>query len=377
MNLIGKDNATSESARQAFPKLGYSARVHPNRIRAALISCLASFVLTSAEGQSVERETALLNPRAVALNPATGDVYAVAPWEDAVMVLRAGETRTRRIGVGHRPVALAVNAKTNRIYVANNESGSISVLDGSAGTVAATLDVGANPYELAVDTASNKILVSNTFSDVITVIDGATNSLSRRKAGSADAIEVDENTGEVLLLGYENENLSALNATSGAVSKVKVGIHQWGMALDRERRAIYLTMSGSAELAIIDQKSGEVRKVATGETPCALVLNPMTATLYIVNHTGDSVTVVNAAHRIVIATVAVGHQPQGIALDAKRNRIYVANRGDSSVSVIDGARNKVVKTVPVAGNPFALAVEPGSGRLYATTLNNPLVVAIP
>jgi YVTN family beta-propeller protein len=149
------------------------------------------------------------------------------------------------------------------------------------------------------------------------------------------------------------------------------------MLLDRERRAIYLTMSGSAELAIIDQKSGEVRKVDTGETPCALALNPVTATLYIVNHTGDSVTVVNAAHRIVIATVAVGHQPQGIALDAKRNRIYVANRGDSSVSVIDGGRNKVVRTVPVAGIPFALAVEPGSGRLYATTMNNPLVVAIP
>jgi DNA-binding beta-propeller fold protein YncE len=45
--------------------------------------------------------------------------------------------------------------------------------------------------------------------------------------------------------------------------------------------------------------------------------------------------------------------------------------------VIDGAQNKVVTTVPVAGNPFALMVEPDNGRLYATTLDKPLVIAIP
>jgi YVTN family beta-propeller protein len=136
-------------------------------------------------------------------------------------------------------------------------------------------------------------------------------------------------------------------------------------------------MSGSNELAMIDQEKGDVTKVATGETPCSVALNPASGRLYVVNHTSDSVTVVDAAQSSVVGTIAVGHKPQGIAVDAKRNRIYVANRSDSSVSVIDGAQNKVVRTVPVAGGPFALVVEPNSGRLYATTLDQPLVIAIP
>ena len=318
-----------------------------------------------------------MNPRAIAFNAATGDVYAVAPRENAVMVFHKGANSARRIGVGRGPVALAVNPQTNRIYVANNESGSVSVVDGAAEAVTATLDVGANPYALAVDSTSNRIFVSNTFSDVITVIDGKSNAQTKRKAGSADAIEVDEKAGKVYLLGYEDENLSILDEKSGAISTVKVGMHEWGMALDIERRAVYVTMSGSAELAMIDQEKGGVRKVATRETPCSVALNPVSGRLYVANHTADSVTVVDATQSSVIAAIAVGHKPQGIAVDTKRNRIYVANRSDSSVSVIDGAQNKVVTTVPVAGNPFALLVEPKNGRLYATTLDKPLVIAIP
>src|SRR5689334_11337499 len=167
MSLIGKNNAIAKAAGQALGhRLTYSAWMSFT-IRAALVFSLAPFFLATANAQSVDRETALLNPRAIALNPLTGDVYAVAPRENAVMVFHKGTNSARRIDVGRGPVAVAVNPKTKRIYVANNESGSVSVIDGAAEAVTATLDVGANPYVLAVDSTSNRIFVSNTFSDVI------------------------------------------------------------------------------------------------------------------------------------------------------------------------------------------------------------------
>jgi YVTN family beta-propeller protein len=356
--------------------LTYSAWMNLT-IRIVLVLSMTLLFLAAADAQTADRETALLNPRAIALNPVTGDVYAVAPRENALMVFHKGANSARRIGVGRGPVAVAVNPKTNRIYVANNESGSVSVIDGTAEAVTAKLDVGANPYVLAVDSISNKILVSNTFSDVLTVIDGETNALTKLKASSADAIEVDESMGKVYLLGYENENLHVLDEKSGAISKARMGIHQWGMALDSGHHALYVTMSGSAELAIIDQEKVDVRKVTTGETPCSVALNPASGRLYVVNHTSDSVTVIDLTQSSVIGTIAVGHKPQGIAVNPKRNRIYVANRSGSSVSVIDGALNKVVATIPVAGNPVALMLEPDSGRLYATTLDRPLVIVVP
>jgi len=94
-----------------------------------------------------------------------------------------------RVAAG--PVAIAVNAAKNRIYVANSEAGSVSVIDGKNDSVIATLSVGPRPYVVAVNPATNHIYVSNTFSNLITVIDGATNSATTVKASSADAIAVD------------------------------------------------------------------------------------------------------------------------------------------------------------------------------------------
>jgi len=52
-----------------------------------------------------------------------------------------GEVDTS-IHVGAEPVAIAVNEATDRIYVANNEGGSVSVIDGKSDSVLATLQVG-------------------------------------------------------------------------------------------------------------------------------------------------------------------------------------------------------------------------------------------
>src|SRR5262245_7717136 len=90
-NRIAKDNAISGFGRQAFGgSLAYSARVNSFRIRFACTVLNAIFLVATAEGQQADRDTALLNPRAIAVNPATGDVYAVAPQEGAVMSIRAG-----------------------------------------------------------------------------------------------------------------------------------------------------------------------------------------------------------------------------------------------------------------------------------------------
>ena len=85
--------------------------------------------------------------------------------------------------------------------MANNGSGSVSVIDGARDSVIATVDVGQLPYVLAVNATTNKIFVSHTFSDVITLIDGATNATSTIKAGSADSIVVDQKLDRAYLDG--------------------------------------------------------------------------------------------------------------------------------------------------------------------------------
>jgi YVTN family beta-propeller protein len=50
----------------------------------------------------------------------------------------AAETVVATVGVGRSPFALGVNPSTNRIYVANENESTVSVIDGSTNAVVAT-----------------------------------------------------------------------------------------------------------------------------------------------------------------------------------------------------------------------------------------------
>src|SRR5436305_8024156 len=137
---------------------------------------IAALLAMSASSLAQQPSTSLLNAtRAIAIDTSTRKAYAVSESQDAVLVYDPEKKTTASMKVGKSPVALAINEVTHRIYVANNGSGSVSVIDGVHDTVLATVDVGALPYVLAVNPATNKIFVSNTFTAVITLIDGATN----------------------------------------------------------------------------------------------------------------------------------------------------------------------------------------------------------
>src|SRR5256885_54844 len=242
----------------------------------ALLACDA----TRAHGQTEAPSTALISSRAVALNPETGKVYAVETRRSLVWVFDPQTESMSSVRVGAGPVAIAVNTATNRIYVANSDGGSVSVMDGKNKSVLATVSVGPRPYVVAGNPATNRIYVSNTFSNLITVIDGATNSTTTVNAGSADAIAVDSKLDKVYLLGYEDTNLTVLNRKPSIVGEIPVGIHAWGMALNETTGTVFVTRSGSSELVMLDEVSGHVTTAPTGAIPCAVAINPVTNTAY-------------------------------------------------------------------------------------------------
>ena len=59
------------------------------------------------------------------------------------------------------PTGLDVNAATNRVYVANNGAGTVSVVDGTTNSIVGTTAVGVGPRDVAVNAATNRVYVSN------------------------------------------------------------------------------------------------------------------------------------------------------------------------------------------------------------------------
>ena len=126
---------------------------------------------------------ALISAQAVVVNPTLHKAYAID--QRGGMVLVVDETKGTRstVRVGEAPEAIAVNATTNRVYVANRVSGTLSVLDGVTDEVLATVPVGARPFAVVVDAVTNRVYVSNTFNDTMTILDGTTQATSTMKGG--------------------------------------------------------------------------------------------------------------------------------------------------------------------------------------------------
>ena len=65
----------------------------------------------------------------------------------------------RTIAVGRVPTAVAVDARTRRVFVANLGSNTVSMLDATSGAVLATVVVAPHPSALAVATTAGRVFV--------------------------------------------------------------------------------------------------------------------------------------------------------------------------------------------------------------------------
>ena len=231
----------------------------------------------------------MISRQALAFDASLGKLFAVEPARNAVAVLGTSNSR-QEIAVGTAPVALAVNATSGRVYIANRGSGTVSVLSAATNTVLETIDIGSRPYLLAVDALTDQVLVSRTFSNVLTVIDGKTGAARQLKGISADAIELDEHAGRAFLLGYEDPQLAVLDLHTLTLSRLSVGDHVWGMA--RDSGVLYITGAGTGSLYALDQVTGRRSVVPTGPLPCAVALAPASHRAYVANYGDGTITVV-------------------------------------------------------------------------------------
>ena len=142
----------------------------------------------------IDNSTATVNagsyPLAIAVNSATNKVYVVnnsnAFGENATMgtvtVIDGATNSTATVSVGPDPDAIAVNPATNKIYVVNcgqgpgdttpNWDGTMTVIDGTDNSTT-TVPVGLHPDAVAVNAATGQVYVANEGDGTMTVIDGA------------------------------------------------------------------------------------------------------------------------------------------------------------------------------------------------------------
>jgi YVTN family beta-propeller protein len=117
-------------------------------------------------------------------------------------------------------------------------------------------------------------------------------------------------------------------------------------------------------------------KIDTGENPDAIVYEARHGEVYVFNHTGNSVTVINSKAATVSATIPLGGNPEFAVVDEAAGRVYCNIEDKSEVAVIDADKHKVVAHWSLAPGegPSGIALDATHHRLFSGCHNKMMVM---
>lgn len=171
------------------------------------------------------------------------------------------------IGVGSYSGSAACDPADGDVYVANQDSDTVSVISGSTNAVIATVPLPADsgPYGTAFDASNGDIYVgdagtsgNNYAGDTVSVISGSTNSLITTVAvGSGpDWLAYDSGNGDIYVANSGSNNISVIEGVSNSVvSTIAVGHGPQGILYDPSSGDIYVADEGNNDVSVIGSSS--------------------------------------------------------------------------------------------------------------------------
>lgn len=183
--------------------------------------------------------------------------------------------------------------------------------------------------------------------------------------GRFDYLAVDS-AAKRLYLSHGTEVVVIDTATDKIVGRIgdTQGVH--GIAIAPNGKG-FITAGQENKVAIFDPKTMTVlMKVDTGANPDAIVYEPKHKEIYSLNHTGKSVTVIDADSGKVVTTIPLSGVAESGAADPDLGRVYVNIEDTSAVDVIDINTKKVIANwkVAPAEEPTGMAIDTKRHRVF-------------
>ncbi|MDQ2797003.1 MAG: hypothetical protein M3Y06_07555 [Actinomycetota bacterium] len=335
------------------------------------------------------------------------------------------------IKVGNEPSTIAIDQKTDTVYVTNNTDNTVSVFNGATcnaldsagcGQTPATVPVGVGPLGILADPVNHTVYIANfdnTRGDTVSMLNSATCNATDLATcptqppptvsiGSApDDVDVNQTTHTVYvgaLIGVAVFDANTCNATvltgCGAIGTLTgdpSGVNS--AKVDPTTNTLYTANYDNTVSAFdlrhcnASDRAGCATQTPGTVTPFPPVffehdlwvaVDPHLHSVYVVYQKDDSMIVVdtnvcNGSHLAACATLSLptihtGSDPESVVLDKQTQTLYAANQVDNNVSVIDASRcNAQITTgcrhpAPAfTSQPGALAADAAAHTLYDTS----------
>jgi len=260
-----------------------------------------------------------------------------------------------------------------RIYVANESSNNVTVIDATNYQVVGVIDAkNSSTHDLAITRDGTMLFATNLASGRLSVIDTqAMETIASIYTGNrchVVALTNDNKQAWVANIGEDNISIVDL-ATLRILGTITVGKGPTGLTFSRDGRFGYVSNQGDKSVHVIDTMSHQIIKsIPVGANPHFLVLGP-DGKIWGTNTGGNDVYVIDPESQEKVATFEVGDKPQQIAFAYKGTQgplAYITMGSTNEVvSVNSDVKNlRIVERIPVGEGPNGIWANPEGTRLF-------------
>jgi YVTN family beta-propeller protein len=301
---------------------------------------------------------------------------------------------------------LAALAAGYQVYVTNERSGDVTLIDGGDFHVAATLPVGKRPRGIhaspdgktvyvalsgtppeappQLDAQGNPILKkheeddeskADKSADGVGVIDTAARKLTRKiKVGSDPEEFALSGDGSRLYVSNEDvKAVSVINIASGKVEHIiPVGGEPEGVTTTPDGRYFYVTCESGGDIYVIDTTSyTQSAHFKVVGRPRSVAFQPGTRMAFIPSESAGQVNVVDTTTFSVQKAVDLppGSRPMKVRISADGGKVYISTGRGGTVAVLDGHSHALLNMIKVGGRPWGVDLSPDGHYLF--TANGP------
>lgn len=262
-----------------------------------------------------------------------GTVFRLDP--DTLAVQQSINTELKSFGA-------AINPQTNVLYIGNTVNGSVTAIDASSGKVLNTLVLDSRkrsetvrplqPRQVAVNAKTNRVYITGLGpQSVVWVVDGSTLKLvstipNTGKMGTG--LAVDSDAQKVYVTNGDGE-LVTINARTNAIEKKQKidGDKEHfflNIALDTRGQRAFLTDSKQAQVLVVDLRNQQVIQRIDVPESLAVLFNGDRDELYVTHRKAGEVSIIDASSYKVKRTVKTPALPNSLALSADGKVLYVS-----------------------------------------------------
>lgn len=292
------------------------------------------------------------------------------------------------------PLEPPIAKKTGyRVFVTNENSGDVSVIESATLTVSKTIPVGKRPRGIRVSGDGKKIFIALSGSpaappgvdestlpppdksaDGVGIIDTEQEKLTRTIKGGSDPELFDlAKDGKVLFVSNEDEAmLSLVDVEQGTLlGSLKVGEEPEGVTTSPDGKFVYVTSEDSGTVSVVDTASRKViATLKVGRRPRAVAFLPDSSRAYVTNESDGVLSMIDAVkHKVIPPPIRLGEagkiKPMGIVITRDGSRAYVSTGRGKKVFALDTKSNQVTGSVEVGTRPWGIALSPDEKLLFA------------